>query len=99
MALGLAINDLQEYNDSLNLTLFTGSTWQEQLASLDKISADLFGAAMDCWNGKPDLAITKLNRVLGYINQEMLPSADRSSLIKEVKNYIPRLKALVGANF
>ncbi|MCK5831190.1 MAG: putative Ig domain-containing protein [Methylococcales bacterium] len=99
VALGLAINDLQEYNDSLNLTLFTGSTWQEQLASLDKISADLFGAAMDCWNGKPDLAITKLNRVLGYINQEMLPSADRSSLIKEVKNYIPRLKALVGANF
>lgn len=99
VTLGLSINDLQEHIDSLDLILFTGSIWQEQLASLDKISADIFGAAMDCWNGKPDLAIVKLKHVLSYIEQKMSPSTERAAIIKEIKSYIPKLNALVGANF
>ena len=99
VALAFSINDLQEHSDTLELALFSGSTWQEQLASKDKISIDLSAAANECWGGKPSLAISKLNLVLSYLDQEMLPGTERTSTRNKIDEFIPQLEQLVGANF
>lgn len=99
VALGSAINDLQEHNDTFPLTHFLGNTWQEQLLSKDQISVDLFAAANDCWNGKPDLAILKLNLVLSYLDQKIPAGSERKAIKQEIVSYLPQLEVLVGASF
>ncbi|MEE9426345.1 MAG: polysaccharide deacetylase family protein [Methylococcales bacterium] len=99
VSLGAAINDLQEYSDTLPLTYFAGNTWQEQLSSKDQISIDLLAAANDCWNGKPDLAIIKLNLVLSYLDQKMLAGSEQTSNKQKIHGYLPQLATLVGATF
>ncbi len=95
-ALGQSINDLQEHNDTLALTLFSGTTWQQQLAARELISTSLSEAASKAWNGKPRLAISKLNQVIGYINQKMLLGTLRASHKQKIYSYISQLNLLVG---